>query len=65
MHARLQNEFTEDEKCHNLMKWLISAFVVIGDLAFYHGIFETRHEKTCLRGLRLGKTQTGLLSYTE
>ena len=23
-HARLKNEFTEDEKCHNLMKWLIS-----------------------------------------
>ena len=22
-HARLKNEFTEDEKCHNLMNWLI------------------------------------------
>ena len=22
-HARLTNEFTEDEKCHNLMSWLI------------------------------------------
>ena len=22
MHARLKNEFTEDEKCHNLMRWL-------------------------------------------
>ena len=21
-HARLNNEFTEDEKCHNLMSWL-------------------------------------------
>ena len=21
-HARLKNEFTEDEKCHNLMTWL-------------------------------------------
>ena len=21
-HARLKNEFTEDEKCHNLMGWL-------------------------------------------
>ena len=27
--------------------------------------FEPRHEKTCLRGLRPGKTQTGLLSYRE
>ena len=22
VHARLKNEFTEDEKCHNLMSWL-------------------------------------------
>ena len=22
-HARLNNEFTEDEKCHNLVSWLI------------------------------------------
>ena len=22
-HARLKTEFTEDEKCHNLMSWLI------------------------------------------
>ena len=22
MHARLKNEFTEDEKYHNLMRWL-------------------------------------------
>ena len=27
------------------------------------GIYEPRHEKTCLRGLRPGKTQTSLLSY--
>ena len=26
---------------------------------------EPRHEKTCLWGLRPGKTQTGLLSYRE
>ena len=23
MHARLKNEFTEDEKYHNLMTWLV------------------------------------------
>ena len=23
-HAHLENEFTEDEKCHNLMSWLNS-----------------------------------------
>ena len=22
VHARLKNEFTEDKKCHNLMRWL-------------------------------------------
>ena len=22
VHGRLKNEFTEDEKCHNLMSWL-------------------------------------------
>ena len=26
-------------------------------------IFEPRHEKTCLRGFRPGKTQTGLRSH--
>ena len=28
-------------------------------------IFEPRHEKTCLRDFRPGKTQTGLLSYRD
>ena len=28
-------------------------------------LIEPRHEKTCLRGLRPGKTQTGLLSYRD
>ena len=23
VHVHLKNEFTEDEKCHNLMSWLI------------------------------------------
>ena len=23
-HARLKNEFIEDEKCHNLMSWLLN-----------------------------------------
>ena len=27
--------------------------------------YEPRHEKTCLRGLPPGKTQTGLLSYRD
>ena len=28
VHARLKNEFSEDEKYHNLMRWLISLFFV-------------------------------------
>ena len=28
-------------------------------------LYEPRHEKTCIRGLRQGKTQTGLLSYRD
>ena len=28
-------------------------------------LFEPRHEKTCLRDLRPGKAQTGLLSYGD
>ena len=27
--------------------------------------YEPRHEKTCLRGLQPGKTQTGMLSYRD
>ena len=30
-----------------------------------HTLSEHRHEKTCLRGFRRGKTQTGLLSYRD
>ena len=29
------------------------------------GSNEPRHEKTCLRGLRPGKSQSGLLSYSN
>ena len=28
-------------------------------------LYENRHEKTCLRRFRPGKTQTGLLSYRD
>ena len=37
-----------------------------GYVSFAHSLLylhEPRHEKTCLRGFRPGKTQTGLLSY--
>ena len=52
-HARLNNEFTEDEKYHNLMsgfKYLTLNKRVHFDIA--HNIVkqnEPRHEKTCLR----------------
>ena len=31
VHARLNNEFTEDEKCHNLMSWLSNSYFFEGD----------------------------------
>ena len=40
----------------------VSTTVVTG---FTWTSFEPQHEKTCLQGLRPGKTQTGLLSYRE
>ena len=30
MHARMKNEFTEDEKSHNLMPWLKSLLLLTG-----------------------------------
>ena len=36
-------------------------FVVI----LFHASTEPRHEKTCLRGFRPGKTRTGLLGYRD
>ena len=35
-HVRLKNEFMEDEKCHNLMSWLI------------YGVMEKREIRFCL-----------------
>ena len=40
VHARLKNEFTEDEKCHNLMRWLISS--LMGSL------LQLQKEQACL-----------------
>ena len=35
-HVRLKNEFTEDEKCHNLMSWLtVALHVCYGDYKSY------------------------------
>ena len=33
--------------------------------SFHLYLYEPHYEKTCLRGLRPGKTQTGLLSYRD
>ena len=32
-HARLKNGFTEDEKFHNLMSWLINLLVILVSLS--------------------------------
>ena len=48
---------------------LRSLIVVLpGDIFFFFSTackYEPGHEKTCLRDFRPGKTQTGLLSYTN
>ena len=47
-HAFLKNEFTEDEKCHNLMRWLIiCSFSRFQDLAVYSGFLfiSDQHDK--------------------
>ena len=73
-HARLKNESMEDEKYHNLMWWLIFwlqyahkqaglrslVFWCTFENLYSLVLYEPRHEKTCLRGLRPGKTQTSL-----
>ena len=58
-HARLKNEFTEDEKYHNLMtasnvygaKYSLTLLIVTGFIAFLvnlsYRLNEPRHEKSC------------------
>ena len=63
--CRLKNEFTEDEKYHNLMrrlKWTSCPGSVNTSSYAAMVIIEPRHEKTCRQGLRPGKTQTSLRS---
>ena len=44
---------------------LIDTFQACKSAHLYIPPYEPRHEKTCIRGLRPGKTQTGLLSYSD
>ena len=54
-------ENTEKIKVNKTLPYLVSNVIEVG----YLKLFEPRHEKTCLRGLRPGKTQNSLLSYTD
>ena len=80
-HARLKNEFTEDKKYHNLMRWL-KCFMQSEEFILHRawqsqvanlcasvvqsvGEIEPRHEKTCLQGFWPNMTQTGLLSWWD
>ena len=47
-------------RCQRLGSCLYGVFVRMKSM-----IYESRHEKICLRGLRSGKTQTGLHSYRD
>ena len=37
-HARLKNEFTEDEKYHNLMSWLIHVSLISNEASEVGGM---------------------------
>ena len=51
-HACLKNEFTEDEKYHNLMSWLTIDYSSLWSQGFPSILsIESLHEKACLRGL--------------
>ena len=54
-------ENTEKIKVNKTLPYLVSNVIEVG----YLKLFEPRQEKTCLRGLRQGKTQNSLLSYTD
>ena len=60
--------FFRDEAQMSVVQFVILQRVCkVIDVALYPKLsivpqIEPRHEKTCLRGLQLGKTQTGLLS---
>ena len=73
-HARLKNEFTDDEKCHNLMRWLIFQISSIllqseaeqSDLSFpvtNYRRFEPAHETMALFVLRKLIFQMRMRSY--
>ena len=44
-HAGLKNEFTEDEKCHNLMTWLNLRDLQMTSLSTIHDIGEELNKK--------------------
>ena len=70
-HARLKNEFTEDEKYHNVMRWLILSFQSLSFCCFFNTIKlwadtdirnEPPHDKTKNVVVRPAKTQISLAS---
>ena len=73
--ARLKDEFTRDEKCHNLMSWLEHYFPVLWELGCFEytvllkdvlqsvcsvALYEPRQDKTNKMSLRPAKTQISL-----
>ena len=65
-HARLKNDFTKDEKYHNLMSWLnfCKSVDFLGHFSMHYSKSASSQENLS-SGFRLGKTQTGLLSYRD
>ena len=74
-HARLKNEFTEDEKCHNLMRWLKFSFLLLlkscknavpgfwnvgDDMSFAAGVERTRTKVSIFQFLLIYIRMTGI-----
>ena len=54
--------------CRQSLQQFLEVILLIPDVVdnHYSGLlYEPHNEKTCLRGFRPGKTQTGLLSYRD
>ena len=59
-HARLKNEFTEDEKYHNLMRWLnyvrmdgLGLYVLFNSMSIISGQWKAEREELCAIKCRL------------
>ena len=61
-HSSRNRQLSKDD---SLFECILSMQIKKENVVKTHDKYEPRHEKTCLLGLRPGKTQTGLLSHRD